>query len=179
MPPIKELQEVSAKIINSNLSIREASLIFAGRERWPFNLYLEFLDEYAQLEKNNRRLEQDIYNQAYSIANSDVESICEEVENIQGLVQSYFAGKEEEALVATELASLCQLIRMYDVLNLISPMVNEYMDIYLPPESRPLFADSLLKEKDEQIVELIKFYKDDVDQSCRIFAERCPVMLEL
>ncbi|MCW5823132.1 MAG: hypothetical protein KIT34_10035 [Cyanobacteria bacterium TGS_CYA1] len=179
MPPIKELQEVSAKIINSNLSIREASLIFAGREHWPFNLYLEFLDEYAQLEHNNRRLEQDIYNQAYSVANTDVASICEEVENIQGLVRSYLDGKEEEALVATELASLCQLIRMYDVLNLISPMVDEYMDIYLPPESRPLFADSLLQEKDLQIVELIKFYKNDVDESCRIFVERCPVMLDL
>jgi len=178
MPPIKELQEVSAKIINSNLSIREASVIFAGREQWPFNMYLEFLDEYAQLEKNNRRLEQDIYNQAYSVANSDVASICEEIESLEGLAQSYFEGKEEEALVATELVSLCQLIRMYDVLNMVNSFVDEYMELYLPPESRPLFADSLLQEKDQQIVELVKFYKNDVDESCKLFLERCPLLLQ-
>ncbi len=177
MPSVKELQDVSHKIVNSNLSIKEASVLFSGRELWPFNLYLEFLDEYSQLKKTSRRLEQDIFNQAYSVANIDVDSISEEIENLQGLVQSYLTGKEEEVLVATEIVSLCQLIRMYDLMNLISPLVDEYMELYLPPESRPLFADSLLQEKDAQIVELVKFYKKDVDESCKIFIERCPVLL--
>lgn len=174
MPSLKEMKRLSFQLINGQAEIADIAKLFVeSDEEWPFSRFILLLKEYY--ENPDKQSEQDIFRQAHLILAFDNEQ-CEE--DLATYLQFLQNTEHKDAMeTAQVIHSFAKKYDHQDIMLMIHMAVDEYEDINLPEESRPLFSSELLAQFDERKRELELFYREDIVKAHALCCQRIPLML--
>ncbi len=174
LPSLKEMKQLSFRLINGQAEIVDIAKLFVeSDEEWPFSRFIQLLKEHNEIP--SKKLEQDIFRLAHVIAAFDTEQCRNELfEYLQFLQNTESKDSMETAQV---IHSFAKNYDHQDIMLMIHMAVDEYEDINLPEESRPLFSSELLAQFDERKKELELFYREDIVKAHALCCTRIPKML--